>query len=115
MFLSRTWWAIGPLFIVLAGRLAVDRACADPYNLVPVLASRPVVAWTMAVVYVLAHVWLLGLYLEASSSTSLLVPTPRSIRTLWGSDRWKVWALLLAVAVEYAPLAVVSIAGRACG
>jgi hypothetical protein len=63
-FLSRTWWAIGPAFVVLVGRFAVDRACADPDNLVPALASRPFVAWTMAAMYVLAHLWLLGAYLR---------------------------------------------------
>jgi hypothetical protein len=36
------------------------------------------------------------------------------IRTIWGRDRWKVWLLLLAVAVEYAPLLLFSVAARVC-
>jgi hypothetical protein len=113
--LSRTWWAVGPAFVVLAGRLAIDRACGDPYNLVPALASRAAIAWAMAAVYVLAHLWLLAAYVQTARASAALLPPPRALGAIWGSDRWKVWLLLFAVALEYAPLLLFRAVRSACG
>jgi hypothetical protein len=109
--LSRTWWAIGPGYVLLTARLAVDRACRDPNNLVPALASRPVIAWVLAAVYVLAHVWLLLAYLQAAAAASSLAPLG-AVGAIWRHEQWKVWVLTAAIAVEYAPLALFK---AACG
>lgn len=110
--LSRTWWAICPLFILLTARLAVDRACRDPYNLVPALAARPLAAWGMAAIYVLAHVWLLAAYLQAAVAASSLLPSIGAVQRIWGREAWKPWLLVAAMAVEYAPLALFRAACR---
>jgi len=110
--LARTWWAIGPAFVVLTARLAIDRACRDPYNLVPGLASKPVLAWALAALYLGAHLWLLLAYLRTSIDARTLLPLPRDIRAVWGRGQWKVWVLVAVMTVEYSPQSFSRLAGR---
>jgi hypothetical protein len=114
-WLSALWWPIGPAFALVTTRFAIDRACGDPYYLVPTLASRPLVAWMVAAVYVLAHIWLLLAYLDAARTTASLLPTYDAVNGMWGRHLWKPALLVVATAIEYAPMALFRAAARLCG
>lgn len=112
--LSATWWLVCPSFVLVTFRFSVDLACRDPYNLAPDLASSPMLAWTVATVYVAAHVWLLCALMQAvvSGESSKWFG---AVRAFWGKTLWKVGLLLAVVAFEYTPLQVFRFAGRATG
>jgi hypothetical protein len=102
--ISRSWWIVFPLFALLAVRLAAERACGDPYDLLPGITSTPIYAWPLAAVYVAAHVWLLALYLSLVARTQQLLPSLGVIRTAFDRSVGKVFLMLIAFAVEYAPM-----------
>ena len=72
--LAATWWFVWPAAAAVIGRLLVDRACGDAYNLLPALAADPRWAWPLALVYVAAHVWFLTAYLVTVAAAGTLVP-----------------------------------------
>ena len=104
VWLMRAWWVLFPCFAALAIRLAIDRACAEPYNLLPALAGDPAWAWPLAIVYVLAHLWIAAAYLLTVSRTQALVPTPRALAALRSADTMKLILMSGAFAIEYSPM-----------
>jgi hypothetical protein len=105
-WLSRGWWLLFPSFALLTFRLAVERTCAEPYDLLPALASKPAWAWPIAGVYVLAHVWVVGAYVLTVSRTDTLVPSVRLWNEVWGAEVMKLALMLAPFAIEYAPLPI---------
>jgi hypothetical protein len=100
-----TWWALFPMFAALTIRLAGERTCGDPYDLLPGVTGDPSWAWPLAVVYVLAHAWSIAVYLTTVSRTQTLLPPARAWRTTWGRDQVKLMLMALALVIEYAPMA----------
>jgi hypothetical protein len=49
-WLDRSWWLLFPAFTALTIRLGVERACAQPYDLLPAVTSNPAWAWPLALV-----------------------------------------------------------------
>ena len=113
--LSTSWWIVFPCFSVLVVRLSAERACADPNNLLPALTGTPAGAWPLAAVYVAAHAWIVGAYLLTVSRTARLLPGPGAARGVWGRDAFKLFAIGLAFAMEYAPISLWRLAARWCG
>lgn len=110
--LGAAWWLLFPCFTALVVRLAVERACSDPYDLLPALASNPLWGWLIAIIYVASHLWIIAVYiLTASISDSLL---PRSVfRGFWGADSVKILLMLSAFVLEYLPVTMWRLAGAA--
>lgn len=104
-WLGRSWWLLCPAFAALTLRLGVERACADPYDLLPALTSSPGWAWPLALVYVLTHAWLAVAYVAAAARAGSLLPSGADWRAIWGAGIYKVFAIAAALAIEYAPLA----------
>lgn len=104
--LGRSWWVIFPLFAALSVRLAVERACGDPYELLPALTSNARWAWGVALVYVLAHVWFVGAYLVTVSRTGTLLPALAAWRGVWRMDAVKIAGMAVLLAIESAPVAI---------
>jgi hypothetical protein len=107
------WWALFPAFFALVCRLTIERACADPYDLLPALTSRPAWAWMFAVIYVLAHVWLVSAYLFTVAGSQSLLPSLSDWKAIWGARLSRVWLMLLAFAIEYAPVPIWRLIGAA--
>lgn len=110
--LGAAWWLLFPCFTALVVRLAVERACSDPYDLLPALTSNPLWGWLIAIIYVASHLWMIAVYmLTASISDSLL---PRfGLRGIWGSDYVKILLMLSAFVLEYLPVTLWRLAGTA--
>jgi hypothetical protein len=103
-WLGRSWWLLFPAFSALTWRLDIDRACANPYDLLPALTTNPASAWAIALVYVLAHVWMVAVYVTTASAAGTLRPPVDRWRGMWGRDVYKILAIAAAIAIEYAPL-----------
>lgn len=104
--LLTTWWVLFPSFVVLTFRLASERACGDPDNLLPGLMSKPWRGWAVALVYVAAHLWLVAAYLLPVAHTGEPFPGVRTLRSVWGKDTVKVLLLTAAVAIEFLPVSL---------
>jgi hypothetical protein len=107
------WWILFPCFTVLTVRLAIERTCADPYDLLPTLTSNPVWGWLIAVTYVMSHIWFIAAYLLTAASADSLVPPRAAFRLAWGHDRMKVLLMLLAFVLEYLPVTLWRLVGTA--
>lgn len=105
-WLARSWWLLFPAFTVVTLRLGIERACADPYDLLPALTSNPGWAWPIALVYVLAHVWTIAGYVTTTIVAGTLWPSRVQWRTLWGGTLYTIVAMAAALVVEYAPIAL---------
>ena len=105
-WLARSWWLLFPAFTVVTLRLGVERACADPYDLLPAVTSNPAWAWPIALVYVLTHVWAITAYVTTTVVAGTLWPSRVEWRTLWGRELYAIVAMAAALALEYAPIAL---------
>lgn len=111
--LAVSWWVLFPCFTALVLRLAIERTCSDPYDLLPALASNPQWGWPIAFVYVTSHLWLIAVYLRAAASANAIVPPRATFRTEWGRDYVKVVLMLLAFVLEYLPVTLWRLVGTA--
>ena len=105
-WLARSWWLLFPAFTVVTLRLGLERACADPYDLLPALTSNPAGAWPIALVYVLTHVWTITAYVTTTVVAGTLWPSRVQWRTLWRRDLYTIVAMAAALVLEYAPIAL---------
>jgi hypothetical protein len=117
VWLVRGWWLVMPPFAALVARLAFERSCAAPYELLPTLTRLPQAAWGLAALYVAAHAWLAAAYLVTIQETGALVPGLAAVRT---ARRGRLPLLLVACAIfaiEYAPISMWQAIGRtlSCG
>lgn len=104
--LSRAWWVVFPAFAVLVARLTFERACADPYNLLPGVMSRPALAMPVALLYVSAHLWVVAVYLHAVNAAGTLWPLRTPSAAMPRVETWKAIALVALLAIEYAPVSL---------
>jgi hypothetical protein len=104
-WLGRSWWLLFPAFTALTIRLGVERACAEPYDLLPAVTSNPAWAWPLALLYVLAHVWIAAAFASTAAAVGSSIPSIAQWRASWGREAYKVLAIVGALAIEYAPLA----------
>lgn len=102
-WLMRTWWLLCPSFTALTVRLGVERACADPYDLLPALTSHPGWAWPLALVYVFAHLWVLAAYLVTVSHAQEVLPDASAFGAVWGANAVKLVLMIGVLAIEYSP------------
>lgn len=104
--LAASWWLLFPAFALLAGRLAYERGCRDPLELLPSLMNRPLVALAVAGVYLAAYLWCVTVWFHAARLTGRLIPGPRDLRAIWSGDAIKIAAFLAALAIEQLPRGV---------
>jgi hypothetical protein len=104
--LRYSWWLLFPSFTALALRLSADRACADPYDLLPGLTANPGWAWPLAAVYVLAHVWAIGVYLLAVTVADSLLPGLKALAPMRRVGIVRITLMVGTFAVEYCPMSV---------
>jgi hypothetical protein len=104
--LHMAWWPILPSFAFVVFAFTRDRACFDRYHLLPGIDTQPALAWTVAAIYVLGHVWLVATYLSIVLHTGELLPRPKAALAAIGSKWWQVAAMLVVMAIEYAPAAL---------
>ena len=100
------WWAIAPPFAALTVALSRERACAEPYRLLPGVTADPVSAWPIALLYLAAHLWIVAAYLTTIQGTRALIPGPGGIRAVWGNASLKLLFMLVILIVEYLPMTV---------
>ena len=110
---GRIWWILFPCFAVLVVRLTVERTCADPYDLLPALASNPLWGWPIAVVYVMSHAWLIGVYVLTAAFADSLLPPRSAFQSVWRADSMKVLLMAAAFVVEYLPVTLWRVVGAA--
>jgi hypothetical protein len=111
--MRRSWWLLCPSFALLTARLAVERACGDPYDLLPAITANSRWAWPLALLYVLTHIWFVTVYLMTAAQARTLVPRIAVFREVWGRDFWKVVLMAAALLIEYAPIPLWQLAGKA--
>ncbi len=113
--LLATWWILWPPFAALIVRLAMERACANPYDLLPAITSNPTWVSLLAALYVAPHLWLVAAYVVTVQMCDDLLPGPRALMAVWRTG-WVRLALMAALfAVEYAPMPVWRFLGRVVG
>jgi hypothetical protein len=112
VWLTRLWWVVVPPFGLLVSRLAFERACAAPYQLLAEIASQPSFAWPLAVLYLSAHLWAIAAYLVTVERTDTLAPSVRVIRALWGPEAIKLAVTAAVLTVEYASIRLWSLVGH---
>jgi hypothetical protein len=110
--LTWAWWLIMPPFAVLVARLDIERACAEPYELLPGAATVPWLAWSIAALYLAAHALLTAACLVTVLHAGTLAPSPRVIRTLWGRQLWMLIVTVLIFVLEYWPVPMWQALGR---
>ncbi len=99
----------GSHLIVFAGFLFVvaaftrDRACLDHLNLLPGLARRPVLAWLVAVTYVLGYSWAAAAYALTVKESGALFPTLNQGHAIWNRNWARLVSLLIVMLVDYTP------------
>ena len=113
--LASTWWIVCPAFVVLRLRLVAERACANPYDLLPGVAANPRWAWPLALVYVAGHLWCLFAYLFTTEAAGTLAPGLAAIKSAWGRHAPRVWLMAGVLALEYAPISVSRLVGAHLG
>jgi hypothetical protein len=113
--LTSTWWIVCPVFAVLSLRLVAERACADPYELLPAVTANPRWAWPLALVYVAGHLWCLFAYLFTTEVAGTLAPGLAAIKSAWGRNASQVWLMAGVLALEYAPMSILRLAGAHLG
>lgn len=106
VWLSHLWWPMWPCFASLAGALAVERVCGQPYRLLPGATSQPALAWPLALLYLAAHLWLLAAYVITVQRSDSLLPDRRMVRAVWGRTAVKIWLMVAAFAIEYLPISI---------
>jgi hypothetical protein len=110
-----SWFAALPASALVVAAFVRERACADPYALLPAVAARPAAAYAVAAAYVGGHVWLAAAWLVTLDRSGRLVPGPGDVRRVWGT-RWYAPASVLAVvALEQIPPGLWRAAGRWLG
>jgi hypothetical protein len=110
--LTWAWWLIMPPFAVLVLRLDVERACAAPYELLPVATSIPMLAWLLAGLYVAAHALLFASWLVTAIHADALVPPLATIRAVWGRQIWMLAVTAAIFVLEYWPVPLWRALGR---
>jgi hypothetical protein len=113
--LGTAWWGIFPCFAALTVRLAHDRACGHLYELLPGVTSSPSGTWPLAIIYVLAHIWILTAWVLYVLRSNELFPPVNALKHAWGRDERKVLLMAAVFAIEYAPMSVWHLLGRAVG
>jgi hypothetical protein len=103
---QRTWWIVFPPFALLVGRLTYERTCADPSRLLLALTSSPTTAWPIALLYVVAHVWLLVVYVRVVARTNSLAPSLADLCAIEGTEVLKILLMTVVLALEYSPLSL---------
>ena len=98
------WWILFPCFVLLVLRFTVERTCADPYDLLPALASNPIWGWSIAVIYAASYAWLIGVYIVTAASVDSLVPSRSAFRSVWRAGSMKILLMAAAFVVEYLPV-----------
>ena len=88
-WLGRSWWLLFPAFTALTIRLGVERACAEPYDLLPALTSNPAWAWPLAFVYVLSYVWIAAACVTTAVAADTLIPSIAAWRAFWSGESYK--------------------------
>ena len=114
-WLVRGWFILFPCFAALTFEMCFERTCRDPYDLLPAVTSRPLLAWPVALLYVTAHVWAIAAYLLTVSATQRLVPTSQEYRAVWAGDTGKPALMLAVLVIEYLPLAWWRLVGTVIG
>ena len=113
--LRSSWWIIFPAFALLVARVSIDRACADPYNLLASAMTRPSTGWAIALIYVAAHVWMLSAYLRGVSATGDW-RAAGALRRGTSGELWKAGMMGIVLAIEYVPVSLWRMVGAAtCG
>jgi hypothetical protein len=110
-----SWWVLFPCFTALTVALTGGRMCGDASDLLPSLTSNPGLAWPVALVYVLAHIWIVAACLLTIARTGELLPRVHQFRSLWRGDATKVFLMAAALIVEYSPTSLWRIIGAAFG
>jgi hypothetical protein len=113
--LASTWWIVCPAFAVLSLRLVAERACANPYDLLPGVTSNPRWAWPLALVYVAGHLWCLFAYLFTTEVGGTLAPGLAAIKSVWGRHAPQAWLMVGVLALEYAPMSISRVVGAHLG
>jgi hypothetical protein len=104
--LMRSWWLLFPCFTGLAFRLTAERACGDPYDLLPGITADPKWAWPLAAIYLLAHLWMLAACLLTIDEAGAFAPSLRVIRRVWGPGLSKVLLMTAVFVLEYSPVSL---------
>jgi hypothetical protein len=113
--LRLTWWPICPSFAFVVLAFTRDRACFDRYHLLPGIDTQPALAWLVAAIYVIGHAWLIAAFVSVVLETGELLPRPRAAVAALGSTRWKVAAMVVVMAIEYAPADLWRLLARSAG
>lgn len=114
-WLQLTWWLLFPAFLWLVVLLTVERACGDPYDLLPALTSNPGWAWPIALLYVLVHLWVLAAYLVTVSHAQEILPEASVFVEVWGRNGVKLVLTIAALVLEYSPSIVSRLLATALG
>jgi hypothetical protein len=115
VWLARTWFAVAPATALVVAAFARDRACADPYALLPAVAARPLAAYAVAAAYVAGHVWLAAAWLTTIAGAGRVVPRPADVRRVWTTQAYMPAALLAIVLLEQMPIGVWRLLARRLG
>ncbi len=102
-WLAVSWWVIFPCVTALVMALTGDRMCGNASDVLPALASNPGLAWPVALVYVLAHVWIVAAYLLTIDRAGEVLPPLRDFRAHWGGGATKAVLMAAALIVEHSP------------
>jgi hypothetical protein len=105
-WLEISWWIVLPSFLFLWLALTRDRACVDRYNPLSAIATRPLLAWSVAGTYVCGHAWLAAAYACTILRTGTLLPRLHEARAAWGSAWPKAIAMVGVFLLEYAPVEI---------
>src|SRR5688572_13453664 len=108
-----TWWGVFPVFLAIVAAFTRDRMCLARLTLLPSIATRPTLAWLVACMYLAAHVWLLVAYVATALYARDLIPNLQVARAGWRRDWRRVLAMILLMAIEYAPASIWVRLGRA--
>lgn len=105
-WLDRAWWIAWPALVILVARLALERACADPYRLLASLTSVPATAWPIALAYLGAHAWMFAAYAVTAVESDALWPSLAQARAVWRRGIVKIALMAVTLAVEYLPISL---------
>jgi hypothetical protein len=105
-WLARSWVLVFPGFAALVARTIYERAFLNLQEVWPWLHGRPLLAFAVGTLYVVAHWWCLAWYVMAMHRTQRPVPSLADL-----IDEGRPYLLVIAaawfvLAVEYSPIRI---------
>lgn len=109
--LDVSWWLVWPLFGATVLAASVDRACGESSAVLAAWTAQSTVAWSIAAIWIAAHLWFGSVLTLASARAERLEQTLASLKRVWPRSLPKIYLMGGLLLLTYLPAAFLRLAG----